>query len=251
MTQFVLWEGPSRIDGRPIVALANGPSRGNAKTGPMLQTWIVRADMEPTTAARIGADRSVCGSCEFGPGRPVGTPRICYVEPGHGGPLQSWRSWKAGGYQNAPRPADRRALARGLSVRLGSYGDPAAVPPGIWHDLLGAASGWTGYTHQWRDGFALSDILMASTETDAQSDAAAAAGWRTFQVTTADAPRRKGFAICPNHASGGAIQCVACGMCDGTASGQAAHIQHPIHGRANRPGRTQRHALTVLQGAAA
>ncbi len=224
----ILYEGPSLIDGSPIVALATGPSEGNPKTGPMVQTWILRADQAPADAVRSGADASICGSCRLGPGRPEGTPRVCYVSLGHG-PGAAWKAWRRDRYRDATRPGDLRAVGRGLSIRLGAYGDPAAVPIRVWHSLLGAASGWTGYTHQWRDGFALQDLCMASTETDAQADAARAEGWRVFHVTEPDAPRREGFAMCPHHASGGSIQCHTCGLCNGT-SGARVSIQHPIHG---------------------
>ena len=34
-------------------------------------------------------------------------------------------------------------------IRLGSYGDPAAVPIEIWDNLCSVAANYTGYTHQW------------------------------------------------------------------------------------------------------
>lgn len=242
--QFEIWRGRSRIDGAPIVALINGPSPANTKTGPMVQAWILRADVAPAVAVRRGLDRAICGSCLLGPGRPSGANRTCYVSTARG-PVAVWRAWSRGGYRRATTPADRRAAARGLSVRLGAYGDPAAVPVSVWHDLLGAASGWTGYTHQWRDGFALSDLVMASTESDAGSDAAIAAGWRVFQMTGPDAPRRRGFIVCPHHTSGGRVQCRDCGLCDGT-NRRAGNVQIPAHG----PG-AKRSALVVLRTAAA
>jgi hypothetical protein len=64
-----LWRGPSRLDGAPIVAIATGlaePS-SNPKTGPMVQTWILRADSSPQEAQRTGADASVCGDCPLRP----------------------------------------------------------------------------------------------------------------------------------------------------------------------------------------
>ena len=40
---IVLWEGPSRLDGSPIVVIAVGlkASSTNTKTGGMLQTYVV------------------------------------------------------------------------------------------------------------------------------------------------------------------------------------------------------------------
>jgi hypothetical protein len=59
---FIIYRGPSLIDGEPIVAIAQVSSR-NAKTGSMVQTFIMRADMDPITANRTGADHAICGTC--------------------------------------------------------------------------------------------------------------------------------------------------------------------------------------------
>ena len=66
---LVLWEGPSRLDGAPIVVIATGMRRGssNEKTGPMVQTWIMRQDEAPHVAQRTGSDASVCGDCPLRP----------------------------------------------------------------------------------------------------------------------------------------------------------------------------------------
>jgi hypothetical protein len=40
----VLYEGPSELDGKPIVVVATFNSV-NDKTGNMVQTWIIRSDM--------------------------------------------------------------------------------------------------------------------------------------------------------------------------------------------------------------
>ena len=65
----VLYRGPSLLDGKPIVCIATGlrsPS-GNPKTGPMVQTWIMREDVAPHTAQKSGEDSSVCGDCALRP----------------------------------------------------------------------------------------------------------------------------------------------------------------------------------------
>jgi hypothetical protein len=48
---FVIYDGPSLIDGKPIVAIAQ-VNTGNRKTGNMAQTWILRSDIDPITASR-------------------------------------------------------------------------------------------------------------------------------------------------------------------------------------------------------
>jgi hypothetical protein len=48
-----------------IIVLLSGlktPSR-NIKTGPMLQTCIIRSDIHPTEALKSGQDELICGSC--------------------------------------------------------------------------------------------------------------------------------------------------------------------------------------------
>jgi len=61
----VLYEGPSMLDGAPIVVIATGFAErsGNAKTGSMIQTWILRADVPPHHAFSSEDGASVCGDC--------------------------------------------------------------------------------------------------------------------------------------------------------------------------------------------
>ena len=62
---LILFDGPSMIDGEPIVVIATGFKRSSAnpKTGDMLQTWILRRDVAPFAAIHNGADASICGDC--------------------------------------------------------------------------------------------------------------------------------------------------------------------------------------------
>lgn len=62
MTGFVFYDGPSSINGAPIVGIATMESR-NGKTGNMIQTFIVRADQHPLEALSTGADSAICGDC--------------------------------------------------------------------------------------------------------------------------------------------------------------------------------------------
>jgi hypothetical protein len=213
---MVLWEGPSRLDGSPIVALATFRTN-NRKTGPMIQTWILPAEEDPLAAVRSGADAAVCGGC---PLRGVGGKgRACYVNVLKGGPWSVWRSWRAGQY---PGASDRLLglYVAGRPVRLGAYGDPVAVPLGIWTTLLGWAGGHTGYTHQWSrmDSQDYASILMASVETPEQRREAAALGWRTYRIMgEAERPAR-GETWCPASAEQGhRISCSECLLCDGAA----------------------------------
>lgn len=65
----ILYEGPSVLDGAPIVAVLTGlkDKSKNPKTGPMLQVWIMRSDIAPHLAQQSGQDDSVCGDCPLRP----------------------------------------------------------------------------------------------------------------------------------------------------------------------------------------
>src|SRR5215467_284479 len=59
----ILYEGASMLDGMPVVAIANRitDKSTNGKTGAMVQTWIIRSDVNPVEALENGSDASVCG----------------------------------------------------------------------------------------------------------------------------------------------------------------------------------------------
>lgn len=82
---MIVHEGPSPVDGSPIVGILTGvtsPS-ANRKTGRMAQLWILPADATPLDAMRTGADAAICGSCPLR--GTIGTDgkrrvgRACYV----------------------------------------------------------------------------------------------------------------------------------------------------------------------------
>jgi hypothetical protein len=79
--------------------------------------------------------------------------------------------------------SELRAGVRGRSVRLGAYGDPAAIPFETWGQFVTAAAGWIGYTHQWRRcDPRFRTIVMASVDSVAEFREAQRYGWRTFRV---------------------------------------------------------------------
>jgi hypothetical protein len=225
-TGAVLWRGRSRIDGGPTVAILTGfRASRNEKTGPVLQTYILRSDVDPLEASRSGLDRSICGDCRH-------RSRSCYVVLMYG-PLGVWKAYRAGSYLDATRwRARRRELADGRKVRLGTYGDPAAVPAAVWRDLLSNSSGWTGYSHQWRARSArsLRGLCMASVDTLAEGRAARADGWRTFRVRRAGSRALPNEVVCPaSKEAGRRTDCARCGLCKGTSSG-ARSVVITVHG---------------------
>src|SRR3546814_9892527 len=114
----------------------------------MVQTYIIRTDVDPVTAVREGADASICGDCPHR-GDGTGKGRSCYVTLIHG-PSTVYKAYKRGVYPKVDAFA-AAALFAGRMIRLGTYGDPAAAPRSLWTVALSQAAGWTGYTHQWRN----------------------------------------------------------------------------------------------------
>lgn len=211
----VLYRGPSRIDGGPVAMIATFRSE-NSKTGDMVQTWILRSDVHPLEATRTGADASTCGQC---PHRPV-SDGTCYVNVGQA-PAAVWRAYSAGRYQEL-RPAEYARAFGGRAVRLGAYGDPAAVPLDILRRIVAAADRHTGYTHQWRRFPGLRGICMASADTLEEHELATSRGWRTFRVLMPSDRIRPGAELeCPAGRvtrSGRTVQCADCGLCSGASS---------------------------------
>ena len=226
MQHAIIYNGPSLLDGQPIVAIATYSNR-NPKTGRVVQTYILRADLNPLEASKTGADYSICGNCPMrgtptaDPARKQAKGRRCYVNLGQG-VLIVWRSFKRGVYQ----AGDPRTMGRGRFVRVGTYGDPAAVPQAVWDELISEASTWTAYSHQsgWRP-----DIAMQSADNHAQAVAHWQAGRRTFRVI-ADLGQldQANEALCPaSKEAGRRVQCTACKLCrGGTAAKSIAIVEH-------------------------
>lgn len=237
MKSAVIYRGPSLIDGAPIVVIVTkmqSAGTPNSKTGDMVQTYILRDDVEPTEAVKTGADVSICGDCvhrgawDETRGRMVA--RTCYVNLGHG-PLQVFRAYVRGSYPEIS-PKECAEHIRGRMVRLGTYGDPAAVPVSVWRDLLKHAEGWTGYTHQWRRRIAqgLKRLCMASADSAQEAALAHAKGWRTFRVADPKAPNVGRETVCPaSEEAGKLLQCVDCKACEG-ANGRRSSIRIAPHG---------------------
>lgn len=227
MQGVVFYEGPSMLDGKPIVAIAT-PSTDNRKTGDMIQTWILRRNIDPVRALAIGADRSICGSC-YHRGAPD-RPRTCYVNIGQA-PLAIYRAYKRGSYRKGTVLEIVDQLG-GKAIRMGAYGDPVAVPWSAWHGVLNGRV-HTGYTHQWRELIAtpFRNVLMASCDSTAEMIEAVAAGWRAFTVQALDAPAPADAIECPSERG---TQCTDCGLCSGLQRPAAPSIFIPAHGTAKR-----------------
>lgn len=224
---YIIYRGASQLDGAPIVVVALTNST-NVKTGDMVQTYIlVDNGRSPVDNARELLDASICGDCTHR----RGLGGVCYVNLGQGARSVA-ASIVKGNY-----PADilaAQSAAAGRMVRLGTYGDPAAVPANVWNTLLAKASGHTGYSHQWKSGKAGADIMalcMASADSEADRVLAKSKGYRTFRIRLDTQPVRSGEFICPaSEEAGKKKSCADCGACDGGLNTRRADPVIVVHG---------------------
>jgi hypothetical protein len=234
-----VWSGVSQLDGvTPIVVLATGLASAsqNEKTGGMVQTLILRADMSPVVALTSGNDAAICGDCPHR-GKASGGSGACYVNVGQG-PRSAWLAHTSNGVgvdsakQTAPFDVD---AFRGRRVRFGTYGDPAAVPDYVWQGIADVADGVTGYTHQWRVRPTLRQWCMASCDGIDEYRVARRAGWRGFVVRPAGSAAPRGLVTCPASAEAGKrVTCSTCMQCGGTGNGRTVSITIAAHGATAR-----------------
>jgi hypothetical protein len=236
------------LDGAPIIAVVTGLTArsANSKTGAMLQTFIIRADMHPQEALKSGADISICGGCAHRPTlSALGiVTRSCYVRMD--AVASVYRSFSRGRYASTLEHDGLRELGEGRAVRLGSYGDPMAVPACVWQSLIALSASHTGYTHQWKAAApktrkAFQALCMASADCEDTRALAQAAGWRTFRVTGAGETqaRTKTEVLCPaSEEAGRKTTCSTCGLCSGSrtrANGlPVPSVYIPAHGNGKR-----------------
>ena len=209
---IVLQRGVSPLDGSPFVVVLTTKS-GNRKTGDMCQVWILREDQNPVEAIASGADFTVCGNCPHR--KQDDGSRSCYVNVGQA-PLSVWRTYKRGGYVDAPTTEQLARALKGRRIRWGAYGDPSIISPDVVALCNEHADGWTGYTHQWRQHFAqwCRGTFQASCDGFTDYLAASDAGWRTFAVVPKNGEAFSGKQ-CPATLDGSAVTCRTCSLCDG------------------------------------
>ena len=218
-TGAVVWEGFSRFErGVPLVVALTWQT-ANIKTGPMVQAWILRTDESPAEGIRSGGDAAICGSC------PRRGGNLCYVNAANA-PQAVYRSLP--GYERLSVQTAARRLT-GQRLRIGAYGDPAAVLPSVWWGLVAHTAGHTGYTHAPEKAPALRELIMASVETESAALRWQAHGWRTFRIRNYDgndpealAPRER---ACPASREGGQrTACAWCLACDGSGKGRSIAV---------------------------
>lgn len=244
--RMLVWRGVSELDGvTPIVLLATYNTRdgdassANAKTGGMVQTWILRDDMSPLDALRVGADGAICGVCPHKSTAAGGTG-ACYVNVGQA-PRSIWHAYAVTrGRATGTRAADTQPYnldaLRGRKIRFGAYGDPAAVPFEVWETLASVASAVTGYTHQWRAADSrFAQFCMASADSAAEGRIARHRGYRSFIVRAPGEAKPRGAVVCPASAEAGKrTVCASCLQCGGTSNGRRADVTIVAHGSTAR-----------------
>lgn len=191
-----------------VFTALNGSS--NRKTGDMIQTYLLDRETLTSEPSVFGAKCSAC-------------PMVnkCYVSRDK----MSVRSALARllgeertSYAHATL-ADVLPLLRGRKVRLGTYGDPSALPLADLKAIVNSAQGHTGYTHFWREiDTEYSAYLMASVEDSSAELLAQGLGYRSFRVITQETTERDVSSVaveCLNSSVG--LTCADCLLCSGTS----------------------------------
>lgn len=228
-TGYIIYEGPSLLDGAPIVVIALTGKSANSKTGALMQTYILRSDLSPLDAIKAGKDVSICGDCIHRGS--AGRKRSCYVNIGQGA-MMVFKTYMAGKYPKIRNVNALVALGWKRKVRLGTYGDPAAVPAKIWNSLTLLADSNTGYTHQLnhpnltqKQISAITDLCMVSADTPADVEQAKARGLRYFRIRLANESVGAKEFVCPaSEEAGKRLQCADCMACSGTSKGKASPV---------------------------
>ena len=243
----IIYRGKSMIDPDQNIVVVAIAKSGNRKTGNMVQTYILNDNgKNPLENSKSGDDFAICGNCphrgealtpahpDFGKYKQA-KGRTCYVLLGQG-VLIVWKSLQRGIYPTATGD-QATAIGRGRMVRLGTYGDPAAVPFFVWQDLLAEAQGHTGYSHQSDIASAdfRPDFTMVSADTASQAIDQWALGNRTFRVIGNVSDVIKGKEIlCPaSEEAGRKASCESCKLCSGNqiAAKSIAIVAHGAAGK--------------------
>jgi hypothetical protein len=218
---FILYEGPSELGGGDIICIVTLKS-SNRKTGNMAQVWILPKGVTPDKAVRKVMNFSACGTCalqgKWDKDKKQVVNRVCYVNLGQA-PRSIYRSYKRGRYPVYDRQRDEVFLSK-RDIRLGAYGDPAALPLNLVTYLATVGTGWTGYSHQlfWIDrsrADVLAKYVMVSCHTPAQHAESMRRGWRSFLVVPNGKMAPSNAVECPNYTHG--VSCQKCQLCQGTS----------------------------------
>ena len=219
---YIVYEGPSQLDGSPIVVIINKikAASKNAKTGALVQSFIIRSDVNPVKALKTGDDAAICGHCIHRPSLAAytGAPP-CYVNVGRS-VASVYKAYKRGSYTKAST-GEVALYLTGLKLRIGTYGDGAAAPINVWQELTQFTEDHVGYSHQWLnpsfDHQSWGKLVMASADSIDEAAQANLYGMRVFRVSIGT-DKQSGEVSCPASAeSGKKTTCENCMVCAGTS----------------------------------
>lgn len=216
---FTLYEGPSMLTGEPITAVLTLKT-SNRKTGNMAQVWIIASgDLNPVELSQAKLDSSICGNCPH----KHSSNGSCYINLGQA-PLAVYKAYKRGRYP-AFVASEHGHYLTGRKLRLGAYGDPAAVPYETMEQVAELALGHTGYTHQAAHAnfdMRYLTLCMVSADTPKQARKYQKLGAKTFRVALVGDSLADNEVECLADSEG--LTCNECGLCDGTKGNVAITV---------------------------
>jgi hypothetical protein len=247
---YVIYEGRSHDGNFACIATGLIKESQNVKTGPMVQIFIINADMHPVEAMKQGKNSVQCFDCIHKPATEEERKKgieggACYVDVGKS-VAQVYKSYKRGCYpnicgDNKPEIGDTESYLKngfekikeiftGRKIRFGAYGEPVRIPLKMMEMIVNVASAHTGYTHQWKQPLfeRYKTYLMASVDTPLEYRLAKNKGWRTFRVSTEWDLHEKEM-ICMN--SWQDKTCAQCLLCCGNSTNVKQDIIIKVHGK--------------------
>lgn len=221
----VLYKGPSKLNGEPIVAVATYNS-ANSKTGAMMQIWILSDTVTPTEAKKQGLDAAVCGVCPI--------KKECYVNLGQA-PRAVFNAYKRDRYKDLSCDMSGIAdLVSGKVVRFGAYGDIAALPFDLCRLIIKYAKGHTAYTHQRKHKNydpRFNTIAHISAETAKEAFEVARIGLgNTFRTVSSYDDILPHEIKCPSDTPA-KVNCVDCRKCNGATGQSIVIVPHGSSGK--------------------
>lgn len=191
-------------------------SSSNRKTGDMIQQWITPSAWEgqgTLTRRDLVNSQAACKDCPL--------LEKCYVKKGMAG--MGLRSSSRSVTHDTIHETAVLDKFLGRFVRFGAFGEPVLAGERATREIAEVASGWTGYTHRWREDEYdwAKQYFMASVETHDGMLHANERGYRTFRVGKSldDMDSTKEI-LCPaSKEAGSKLTCKQCGLCKGASLG--------------------------------